>query len=308
MDAVQSPPYMPYGMQVGPGASYQKFDAAFPEPLKPPATMPLQAPMAPMQMAPTATMQMAPMQIAQAPMMASNAMTIPYTPPAHYYTSTAPIIMHAGPQVQQQAQPISYYVQQPHVVSHAPQVYSDFGNMPGHTAPPKEEKYELPDAWQLYPCGPWKAWWSGHVPIHGEYAKHTNHGVALNEMVVIPKEQFGLEWSPYDASIRNIYWNKIGSCGVPDYEVEDPEGKRRGMALTIREYPGLASAYDFKGKHDPHTHYAKLHKYRKEKALNPEYRDKQKSIEIFDDEALAELFSDPEALLEREFKIDVSPV
>lgn len=269
---------------------------------KPPATMPYLAPQAPM---------MAPMQMpGTMGMMGANVKTVQWAPPTSYIGgNVAPVHVYAQADyqqvpVQQQAQ--SYYVSQPRTISYAPQVYTDFVTQPGHMAPPKEEKYELPDAWQLYPCGPWNVWWSGHVPIHGEYARHANHGVALNEMVVIPQEKFGQEYAPYDSSVRNIYWQKIGSCGVPEEHVPDPEGKRRNMARTIRELPGLAPAYDFKGMHDPHKHYNRMNKYRKEKALYPEKKLKEKSIEIFDDEALAELFSDPEALLEREFKIDVA--
>jgi len=129
-----------------------------------------------------------------------------------------------------------------------------------------------------------------------------NNGVAVNEQAFIHPEAFGREYVPHDYAIRNVRWNHIGSM-MPDDDLPYIEGKKRHLAMSIKEPKGMAPAVDIRGITAHKFNYAELCKYRAEEALDAEQRDKEKEIEVFDDEALAEFFADPEAMLERDFKL-----
>lgn len=129
----------------------------------------------------------------------------------------------------------------------------------------------------------------------------------MNEQAFFHPEAFGNEYVPHDLAIRNVRWKHIGSMipGIDDTEHEKPtaEGRKRHLAMMIQEQKGMAPAVDIKGIQEQRFDYASMYAYRQQEALNPEMRAHEKELEVFDDEALAEFFADPEAMLEREFKI-----
>jgi len=132
----------------------------------------------------------------------------------------------------------------------------------------------------------------------------TNTGVASNEQAFIQPEVFGQEYAPHDHGIRNVKWKRIGSM-MPDGEHPSVEGKKRHLAMLIQEPRGMAPAVDIKGLAEHRFDYTAMHAERKEVALFPERRAKERELEVFDDEALAEFFADPEAMLERDFKLEM---
>lgn len=184
---------------------------------------------------------------------------------------------------------------------------------------PHTPEYPLQDAWYMYPTGPWRTWWSGRVPNNSDTmllceakpkphdhrtleSTRPNNGVAVNEQAFIHPEAFGREYVSHDLAIRNVRWKHIGSM-MPDEEAPTVEGKKRHLAMLIQEPRGMAPAVDIKGIEGRKFDYARIHKFRREESLFPGRRAQEKEYEVFDDEALAEFFADPEAMLEREFKV-----
>lgn len=183
-------------------------------------------------------------------------------------------------------------------------------------------EYPLQDAWYMYPTGPWRTWWSGHVPNGQDSmllceakappfdhrtmtASRPNNGVAVNEQAFIHPDNFGREYVPFDYAIRNVKWKTIGSM-MPEDEAPTVEGKKRHIAMLIKEPRGMAPAVDIKGMHAKRFDYTAMQDYRQEEALDGGFkRDHEAEFEVFDDEALAEFFADPEAMLEREFKMEM---
>lgn len=184
-------------------------------------------------------------------------------------------------------------------------------------------EYPLQDAWYMYPTGPWKTHWTGTVPnledrlllCEAKPKPHDhrmlsstrpNKGVATNEQAFIHPEVFGREYVPHDLAIRNVRWSTIGSM-MPAHDEEEPQGwtdnKKRHLAMRITEPPGMAPAVDIKGIEERRFDYGRMNDHRQEEALYPGLAKSEHEVEVFDDEALAEFFADPEAMLEREFKV-----
>jgi len=129
-----------------------------------------------------------------------------------------------------------------------------------------------------------------------------NNGVAMNEQALMDPEVFGKEFVAHDRSIRNARWRHVGSM-LPDGQVHDAEGKKRHLAMYIKQYPGMAQAVDIKGLEEKRFDYKKMQGFRNNPTLFPDQLAKEREVEVFDDEALAEFFADPEAMLEREVNV-----
>jgi len=171
-------------------------------------------------------------------------------------------------------------------------------DLPLPPAPKQGEQRGLPDAHQLFHCGPRQVYWSSRVPVLED-----NCGVLVHTEFPTRPEHAGALVSHHDDAIRNVTWTP---CGEQLPKVIPPQAE--GMTQWVCRHADYYGALDVKGlrkqemrgappqeRHSPD--YYSLNASRNDGLLSMGELAREKlRREVLDEQGMREFFSDPAAV------------
>merc|ERR1719272_1268334 len=160
----------------------------------------------------------------------------------------------------------------------------------------------LPNAYRMYGYGPREVFWSTPVPV-----PEANTGIMINAEYPLSQAMEGREVVAHDYGIRNSGWQKQGPWVQPydplEFGGSGFKQKKFGMANDGDDGGGGQACDLKKGRHikeNMDDFYRNLNNTREGKGLfsrSPNYGDGGMSLEIMDERAMHEFWTNPEAVV-----------